>query len=97
MVIIAVALVMTPAAYYRCVGEDYLSPRMVEVSSRMIRTALLPLACGLALDIFVVILTATDRPALSGLGAAFAFLFLIGLWVVFPISARRSSRRKTGV
>jgi hypothetical protein len=101
MVIIAVALVMTPAVYYRCVGKEYVSPKMVEASTLMIRTALFPLACGLALDIFVVILTATDRPAWSAVGAAFAFLVLIGLWFVFPIRARRRSRRtarvKTGV
>jgi hypothetical protein len=95
MVIIAVALVMTPAVYYRYVGKDFVSRRMVGVSSLMIRAALFPLACGLALDIFVVILTATDRPAWSVAGGWFAFLFLIGLWFVFPINARRKSRRRS--
>lgn len=94
MVIIAVALVMTPAVYYRYVGKEHVSPRMVRLSSLMIRAALFPLACGLALDIFVVILAASDRPAWSVVGGGFAFLFLIGLWFAFPISARRKSRRQ---
>jgi hypothetical protein len=94
MVIIAVALVMTPAVYYRYVGKDHVTPRMVEASSVMLRAALFPLASGLALDIFVVILAATDRPTWSGMGGAFAFLFLTGLWFVFPLMARRKSRRR---
>jgi hypothetical protein len=94
MVIIAVALVMTPAVYYRYVGKDHVSTRMVKASSLMIRAALFPLACGLALDIFVVILTATDRPVWSVMGGGFAFLFLTCLWFVFPINARRKSRKQ---
>jgi hypothetical protein len=95
MVIIAVALVMTPAVYYRYVGRDHVSPRMVGLSSLMIRTALFPLACGLGLDIFTVILTATDRPVWSLIGAGFAFVFLIALWFAFPIAARSRSRSRT--
>ena len=93
MVVIAVALVMTPASYYRCVGKDHLTPNMVKVSSMILRIALFPLACGLVLDIFVVILAATDSPAWSAIGSAVAFLFLIGLWFAFPLEARRRSRR----
>jgi hypothetical protein len=94
MVIIAVALVMTPAVYYRYVGRDYVTPRMIGLSSLMIRAALFPLACGLGLDIFTVILTAIDRPYWSAIGAGFAFVFLIILWFAFPISARYRSRSR---
>ena len=94
MVIIAVALVMTPAVYYRYVGRDYVTPRMVGLSSLMIRAALFPLAAGLALDIFTVILTAIDRPVFSAIGGVVAFVFLIGLWFIFPISARYRSRAR---
>jgi cytochrome b561 len=94
MVIIAVALVMTPAVYYRYVGRDHVTPQMISLSSLMIRAALFPLSCGLGLDIFTVILTATDRPHWSAIGAGFAFVFLIALWFVFPISARHISRSK---
>src|SRR5688500_4241102 len=53
MVIISIAMVMTPAIYYRsCHGKATAS--MVRLSSRMIRGALWPLAAGLALDMFTV-------------------------------------------
>ncbi len=94
MVIIAVALVMTPAIYYRYVGKEHVSTRMVKLSSLMIRAALFPLACGLSLDIFVVILAATERALLSVTGGSLAMLFLISLWFIFPIEARRRTRRR---
>ena len=65
---------------------------MIEKSSLMIRVALAPLACGLALDIFTVILTATDRPTWAFAGAIAAFILLITLWFVFPLHAKRVTR-----
>ncbi len=84
MVIVAVALVMTPAVYYRVVGPDYVSRRMVKRSSWLIRSALAPLACGLALDMFTVILLATGSLPGSIAGALATFMFLSGLWFAFP-------------
>jgi cytochrome b561 len=94
MVIVAVALVMTPAVYYRYVGRDYVSKHMVGTSSLMTRGALLPLSCGISLDIFTVVLAATGRPAWSAIAAGIAFVFLIAIWVAFPMNARRRSRAK---
>ena len=92
MVIVAIGMVMTPAVYHRMVGRDYVSQHMIDVSSNLIVGALLPLAVGLGLDIFTVILTATDQPRWSLAGAITAFAILIGLWFVFPMRERR--RRK---
>ena len=47
MVIIAVALVMTPAVYYRVVEPANISKGSIRRSSSLIRWALAPLACGL--------------------------------------------------
>lgn len=88
MVIITVAMVMTPAIYYRAYGGCANLP-MTRLSSRMIRAALAPLACGLALDMFTVIYAATERVGLSiGAGAATLVLF-VGLWFVVPRYGRR--------
>ncbi|SHH73616.1 DUF6328 family protein [Massilia sp. CF038] len=93
MVIVAVALVMTPAVYYRVVGPKYVSHRMVKRSSWMIRSALAPLALGLALDMFTVIYVATDRVSASIAGALLTFAFLSFLWFVFPWTERRQQRQ----
>lgn len=92
MVIIAVALVMTPAVYYRVVGPHHLSRRMVKRSSWLIRSALAPLACGLALDMFTVIYVATETLPASIGGAIATFLFLSSLWFAFPWIERRRAR-----
>ena len=84
MVIIAVALVMTPAIYYRVVEPANVSDRMLHVSSLLIRWALAPLACGLALDMFTVIFAATRHLGASVAGALATLMFLSGLWFVFP-------------
>jgi hypothetical protein len=90
MVIIAVALVMTPAIYYRVVGPKFVSKRMCKRSSWLIRSALAPLACGLAL--FTVIYVATNELEASIAGALATFLFLSGLWFAFPWNERRKCR-----
>jgi len=94
MVIIAVALVMTPAVYYRVVGPKYVSRRMTKRSSWLIRCALAPLACGLALDMFTVIYVATSALLASIFGALTTFLFLCSLWFAFPWYERRKCREQ---
>ncbi len=84
MIVTSVALVMTPAVYYRVVGPKNVSRRMIRRSSWLIRSALAPLACGLALDMFTVIYVVTRELEGSIIGALGTFLFLSGLWFVFP-------------
>jgi membrane-associated HD superfamily phosphohydrolase len=93
-VIIAVALIVTPAVYYRYVGYDYVSPPMLSASTRMIRTALACLAIGLSLDMFTVIFTATTLVSASIIGAVITFVLLVTMWFAFPMAARRAARRR---
>ena len=96
MVIIAVALVMTPAVYYRVVGPSHVSRRMTRRSAWLIRCALAPLACGLALDMFTVIFVATQNLKVSIAGATATFIILAGLWFAFPWHERNQSRINAG-
>lgn len=94
MVIISIALVVFPAAYYRYVGSDYLYSHMLTVSTRTVRAALFFLAIGLALDMFTVIYAATEQVPASVIGATLSFLLLIAMWFLLPIGARRAARRR---
>lgn len=95
MVIISVAMVMTPAICYRaCRGHATAS--MVRLSSRLIRGALCPLAFGLALDMFTVMHVVgtgmSDRMHIS-IGAALGTLILLsGLWFLVPRGERVGRR-----
>jgi hypothetical protein len=83
MVIITVAMVMTPAIYYRARGGCATLP-MTRLSSFMIRGALAPLSCGLALDIFTVIFAATENVGLSVFAGVATLVLLAGLWFILP-------------
>lgn len=90
-VVIAIALVMTPAAWHRIVEPHRVSAATVALSSRMICAALLPLAAGLALDMYVVLLLVSASVALSLCGAIATLLLLLGLWFALPLSKRRTA------
>jgi hypothetical protein len=91
MVIITVAMVMTPAIYYRASGGNA-TVSMAKLSSAMIRGALVPLAIGLSLDMFTVIEVATGRLDVSLIAAIGTFVLLTGLWFVLPMRGRKKSR-----
>ena len=91
MVIVSVAMVMTPAIYYRtCRGHA--TESMVKLSSKMIRGALSPLALGLALDMFTVFhIVCAGMPgqmALSIVAALGTLVLLLALWFLVPRRGR---------
>jgi hypothetical protein len=90
---LSVILLIAPAAYHRIVyaGEDALS--FHRTGSWLVTAATVPLALGLACDVFVVgtKIIASERAALA---AALAVLtLLVGCWHVLPLVARH---RKAG-
>jgi hypothetical protein len=92
LVIVAVAMVMTPAVYYRALGGRA-TIGMAKVSSLMIRGALAPLALGLALDMFTVVYVATDKLPISVVAGVATFLLLASLWFLLPTRDRQGARR----
>ena len=88
LVVMAVALLMAPAAYHRIVEPHQVSERTVGLTSGLICASLMPLAVALALDLFVVMSLATHDPAVS-VGSAFVcLLVLTGFWFLLPLLAR---------
>ncbi|MBV8782755.1 MAG: hypothetical protein JOZ67_01065 [Gammaproteobacteria bacterium] len=88
---IAMALVMSPAAYHRLAQRGFLTREFAAITSRCIALAMVALACSLSLEVFVV-------GALFG-GAELAvwtagplLLLFIGLWLVWPLLSRHPRR-----
>jgi hypothetical protein len=92
-VVVAISLVMMPAAWHRIVEPHQVSRRTVSISSKLICVALFPLALGLALDIYVVVFTVINSNAWSAISGASTAVLLLGLWFVIPASCRKASRR----
>ena len=63
LVTIAIAMVMTPAAYHRQVDPRRATPAFIRLASRFVSAAMLPLAAGLALDLHLVsrVITRSER------------------------------------
>ncbi len=92
LVAIAAALLMTPAAFQRQAERGIISRYFVDLASRLLCAALLPLTAGLALDIFLIARLILHSVALAGSVASALWLILIGLWFLYP---RVRKRRKS--
>ena len=92
LVALAVMMLMAPAPYHRIVyaGED--TEDMYRVGSALVTGATLPLGLGLAGDVYVVIAKISGSFAIGSFTGGVAFVFLIGLWYLYPIIVTR--RRK---
>jgi hypothetical protein len=90
----AVAIVMTPAALHRMVEPRAVSDRFVTVSSRLLLCSMLPLAVGIAADLYLV-----ARVVLrDGTSAAIIALLLLALYLTlwFGLPRRLAQQRTRG-
>ena len=86
LIALAIALIMTPAAYHRISEQGRTSVYFTKLASTLIAAAMLPLLIGLSLDIYVVTRIAMDsRDVWPGaLVASAAFAVFVSLWIAFP-------------
>ena len=82
-----VLLMAAPAAYHRIVyaGED--SEDMHRVGSVLVTAATVPLALGLAGDLYVVVTKIMGSPTAGLIAGSLALVLLVGLWHVYPLVA----------
>jgi hypothetical protein len=88
MVVLTIAAIMTPAIYYRACGGNA-TRHMAKVSSTLIHVGVLPLALGIALDMFTVLFVVTEDVAVSSLASAGALLVFFLMWYVLPAFGRK--------
>jgi Family of unknown function (DUF6328) len=83
LVVIAVTIIMTPAAYHRQRGRGEVTERFVTISSRLLLWSMLPLAIALSLD-FYLIMIATTTAAWVVVVSVLVFSFIIAFWFILP-------------
>lgn len=81
---LAVALVMTPAAYHRQAEPGQVSQRFVKLATHLITLGMLPLMLGLVLDTYVVSQLVLHDSAASSVIAGGILMILACLWFVWP-------------
>lgn len=89
MVALAIILLMAPAAIHRIAFRGEERERLHTMGSAMIVAATLPLALGLAGDIYVGVVKAIHSEVIAVGAAAVAFVLLAVFWYALPILARR--------
>jgi di/tricarboxylate transporter len=84
LVAIAVAMVMTPAAYHRSHGARDVTDTFIHVSSLLLLGGMIPLAAAMCIDFFLIArLVFDDEPVAMVFGLAL-FAVLAFFWFVFP-------------
>jgi hypothetical protein len=92
LVAIAIALIMAPASYHRIAEKGIVSRRFVELGSRLLALAMLPLMLGLSMDLFVVSRLILNSLSISIGIAGMALCLFFALWYLFPWMERRLGR-----
>src|SRR5438132_13918974 len=92
IVAVAVILMMTPAALHRIsfAGEDTAS--FFRIGSWFVVAAPVPLAFGIAGDLYVATAKAGDSRTLGAVLALAAFAILGALWYVLPLLIRQHQK-----
>lgn len=85
---LAIAIIMTPAAYHRLVEQGSVSLFFVELISWLIAAAMVPLAVSLGLEVYVVGSVILGDRALSAVIAGGVVTAFAAMWFVFPFVMR---------
>jgi len=84
LVTISIAIVMTPAAYHRQVEPRVATISFLVLASHLVSGAMLPLAAGLSIDVYLIALVITGAPLLATAIGIVVFLLFVALWFAFP-------------
>lgn len=88
LVVLAIGLVMAPAAWHRIVSPAQVTEDMVRLSSKLICGSLGPLALAISIDTGIVIQLASDSLLASMASGVLILLMLALLWFVGPFYRR---------
>jgi hypothetical protein len=88
LVAAAMGFIMAPAAYHRQAEFGVVSDRFVVLASVTMTVAMLPLAVGVCLDIYLVSRLVVGSPVMSALIAAGVGTMLFILWFAVPLGVR---------
>ncbi len=86
LVVLAVALVMAPAAILRLTQQRAVSERFIWLSSQLLFAGMLPLALALSLDIYLIGRVILGSGGLSAAIAAIVLAVVLVFWIALPWS-----------
>ncbi|GLS20993.1 hypothetical protein GCM10007874_40100 [Labrys miyagiensis] len=94
LIAISTVLLITPATYHRLVYAGNNEPSFHRLASRLLLSASIFLALGLAADTYVVALKISENSRIAVSLALIALVVLAALWIVWPWLLRRKTERE---
>jgi hypothetical protein len=85
---LAVVLLMAPAAYHRLAHDGDDNEDVLRTGSRLVTLATIPLALGIAGDVYVTVEHISGSAAVGAFTAALALAVMGGLWHGYPLMLR---------
>lgn len=79
LVVLAIALVMSPAAYHRQTSPHEVTGAFIRISTGLLLWSMAPLAAGISLDFYLVSRVILNNGAASWLAAGI-FAIFVGFW-----------------
>ena len=80
---LAIALIMTPAAFHRQTGPKKVTLQFIRLSTRLVLWSMPPLASSLCVEFYLISRIITDRMIAAVLAATLFAVFVV-LWFVLP-------------
>ena len=90
LVALAIAIIMTPAAYHRLAEQCTVTDFFVRLASWLIAAAMVPLMVALNLEVYLLGRIVLDNPWAARTIAATLLIVFAGLWFAFPLAVRKS-------
>jgi hypothetical protein len=87
--VIAVVLLIAPAAIHRLAFQGRDDPQLLGPGSLIVTLALLPLAASICCDMWVALYKLYGSDTLSTVAALITAGFLLGLWFILPLALRK--------
>jgi hypothetical protein len=94
LIAMSTVLLMAPAAYHRIVEQGEDSESFVHFASRMVLTAMVLLALGIAGDFLVVVTKVLNSVWFGVASALLTLVFFYGLWFGLTAYLRASQTRR---
>jgi hypothetical protein len=86
LVVLAVALVMTPAAYHRQAKQDTRPEQFISLSSRLLLWSMFPLMAGICVDFYLIARMILLNAFMSLLGTVMLLVIFLIFWLLLPRS-----------
>ena len=84
LIVIAIAMVMAPAAYHRQKDPQSISENFVFIATRLLLYSMFPLMMALSLEFFLIARMITNRVGISVVFAAIVVSVFSTLWFLLP-------------